>query len=147
MVVLVVVHPDESPVTVQALSVKVGNKLQERPFRIGSDLENYYFRVRQLDGAIMRYETPDYYFLPIMRDLYNQTGEDESTATLLDVVQRVRSYRSPVDGEASGTLSRLLASYERSLALWSQRRCAQNGFVAAHILDGYQSDRSDTDSE
>lgn len=146
MVVLVVVRPDESPVAVKSLSVCVDNKLQDRPFRIGSDLEHYFFRVRQLDGKIMRYETPDYYFLPIMRDLFNQNEKEESTATLLDVAQRVRSCH-PLDGKASEMLSRWLANYERSYKIWTQRRSTQNAFVAAQIVEGCNSECSEYDSD
>jgi len=156
--VLVVVRADDPPVDVQTLSIYQGDKLQERQFRIGSKLEHYFFRVRHLDGTIMRYETPDYYFQPIMRDILvkanraktpQRWGEDDGPddVTLLNAAQKIRSRNFAADAKTAETLYALLANYDRSLNLWKFRRSTQGDLAVADYTEGYVSDPSESESD
>lgn len=153
--VLVVVRFDEAPVDLVGLSISHGDKVEQCHFRIGSEMEHYFFRVRQLNGVIMRYISPDVYFLPIMRDIVikhstkrtQKWGDEDSyeDVTLQNVAQLVRAGAVQVLPAVAVVLKSIWLNYTNSKAKWELYQCRHGNICQTSYTESY-CDNTDTES-
>ena len=154
---LVINEAGASPVSIDTITIERHGKSSCVPFRVGSLHELFFYRVRNLDGNIVRYAFPDAYFVSPIRMCLQELNDAESHSwgdsidaigdleTISDayVLKLARAHANKYKPPA---LLKILANRDHANETWNARR-KNLGFVLQDVtmqsLDYDDSEASD----
>ena len=129
---LVINEAGASPVAIDMITIERHGKASCVPFRVGSLHELLFYRVRNLDGNIVRYAFPDAYFVTLIRMCLQQLNDAESTNDFwgdsiedLDTISdayAIKLARAKANRYKSSALLKIIANRDHANDTWNARR-------------------------
>ena len=131
---LVINEAGATPVTIDTITIERNGKSSCVPFRVGSLHEMIFYRVRNLDGNIVRYAYPDAYFATLVRNCLQQVS-DSNTDSWADSMEDIESVSDAYafklarsKSVETPSLIKILENRDHANKIWNARR-KNLGFV------------------